>query len=47
MQLDLPGLALAKRRYERLSQQGHSHDGTQALFRLYESQIHAQAICPG
>jgi 3-hydroxyisobutyrate dehydrogenase len=41
MQLDVPGLALAKRLYEQLSEQGHSHDGTQALFRLYEAQIHA------
>jgi 3-hydroxyisobutyrate dehydrogenase len=35
MKLSLPGLALAKRLYDRLSAQGHAQDGTQALYRLY------------
>jgi 3-hydroxyisobutyrate dehydrogenase len=35
MKLTLPGLALAKQLYERLSAQGHAQDGTQALYRLY------------
>jgi len=35
MKLNLPGLALAKQLYDRLSAQGHAQDGTQALFRLY------------
>jgi len=37
MKLKLPGLALAKQLYDRLSAQGHSQDGTQALYRLYTS----------
>lgn len=35
MGLDLPGLAQAKRLYDRLAAEGHADDGTQALFRLY------------
>lgn len=35
MKLKLPGLALAKQLYDRLSAQGHAQDGTQALYRLY------------
>ena len=35
MKLTLPGLTLAKQLYDRLSAQGHAHDGTQALYRLY------------
>jgi 3-hydroxyisobutyrate dehydrogenase len=35
MKLTLPGLALAKQLYDKLSAQGHAQDGTQALFRLY------------
>jgi 3-hydroxyisobutyrate dehydrogenase len=35
MRLTLPGLSLAKQLYESLSAQGHAHDGTQALYRLY------------
>lgn len=35
MKLTLPGLALAKQLYDRLSAQGHAQDGTQALYRLY------------
>jgi 3-hydroxyisobutyrate dehydrogenase len=35
MQLDLPGLALAKRLYDQLAAQGHGREGTQALFRHY------------
>ncbi len=39
MRLDLPGLALAKRLYEQLSQQGHAESGTQALYHLYQPRI--------
>ncbi len=35
MKLKLPGLALAKQLYDRLSAQGHAQDGTQALYRRY------------
>lgn len=35
MKSTLPGLALAKQLYDRLSAQGHAQDGTQALYRLY------------
>lgn len=35
MQLDLPGLALAKRLYDQLAAQGHGRDGTQVLFQHY------------
>ncbi len=35
MGLDLPGLDLAKRLYERLAEQGGEDLGTQALWRLY------------
>jgi 3-hydroxyisobutyrate dehydrogenase len=35
MQLDLPGLALAKRLYDQLAAAGHGRDGTQVLFRHY------------
>jgi len=35
MHLDLPGLALARRMYEKLAAAGGGEDGTQALFRLY------------
>lgn len=34
--IDLPGLSLAKRLYERLADEGGSELGTQALWRLYE-----------
>jgi 3-hydroxyisobutyrate dehydrogenase len=37
MQLDLPVLALARRLYEELAQQGHGRLGTQALFKHYEA----------
>lgn len=37
MKLDLPGLTLAKQLYERLAARGGENDGTQALFKLYES----------
>lgn len=37
MGLDLPGLALARRQYQRLVDAGHSQDGTQALFRVYDA----------
>jgi len=37
MQLDLPALALARRLYEDLAQQGHGRLGTQALFKHYEA----------
>ena len=36
MQLELPGLALAKRLYDQLAAQGHGRDGTQVLFRHYQ-----------
>jgi 3-hydroxyisobutyrate dehydrogenase len=36
MQLDLPALALARKLYEELAQQGHARLGTQALFKHYE-----------
>jgi 3-hydroxyisobutyrate dehydrogenase len=35
MQLDLPGLALAKKLYDEVSRRGWDDCGTQALFRLY------------
>lgn len=35
MDLDLPGLDLAKQLYEKLATQGHENDGTHALFKLY------------
>ena len=35
MQLELPGLQLAKKLYDQLSAKGYDDDGTQALFRLY------------
>lgn len=37
MQLDLPALALARRLYEEMAQQGHGRLGTQALFKHYEA----------
>ena len=36
MQLDLPALALARKLFEELAQQGHGRLGTQALFKHYE-----------
>jgi len=36
MNLELPGLALAKRLYDGLAAGGHGRDGTQVLFRHYE-----------
>jgi 3-hydroxyisobutyrate dehydrogenase len=33
---ELPGLELALRLYRRLADEGHSRDGTQALFKLYQ-----------
>jgi 3-hydroxyisobutyrate dehydrogenase len=41
MGLDLPGLAQAKRLYDRLAASGHADDGTQALFRLYHDSARA------
>jgi 3-hydroxyisobutyrate dehydrogenase len=35
LQLDLPGLTLARKLFERLVQQGHDRDGTQGLYRIY------------
>ncbi|MBC2604876.1 NAD(P)-dependent oxidoreductase [Pelagicoccus albus] len=35
MELELPGLELAKSLFEKLVEDGHGDDGTQALFRLY------------
>lgn len=37
MGLDAPGLKLALERYRELASKGHEMDGTQALFRLYQS----------
>ena len=37
MGLDVPGLKLARRLYERLAAEGGAEDGTQALYRLYKS----------
>lgn len=36
MNLELPGLSLAKSLYDKLLEKGFSEDGTQALFRLYQ-----------
>jgi 3-hydroxyisobutyrate dehydrogenase len=38
MKLELPGLTQAKALYSRLIEQGHADEGTQALFRIYQSQ---------
>ena len=38
MNLDLPGLSLAKKLYDKLAELGYENDGTQALFRLYNEQ---------
>jgi 3-hydroxyisobutyrate dehydrogenase len=35
MQLDLPGLAQAKKLYDQLAAKGHSKDGTQGLIQHY------------
>lgn len=37
LELELPGLVLARRLYERLAAGGHADEGTQALFRLYSA----------
>jgi 3-hydroxyisobutyrate dehydrogenase len=37
MQLDLPGLALAKKLYDQLAADGHGRDGTQVLFKHYQA----------
>jgi len=37
MRLDLPGLDLARRLYQRLVDEGHGEEGTQALYRLYDA----------
>lgn len=37
MNLDLPGLAQAKRLYERLVADGYGEEGTQSLYRLYQA----------
>ncbi len=39
MGLNLPGLKLAKRLYENLTASGGENDGTQALFKLYQTQM--------
>lgn len=36
MQLDLPALALARKLYQQLAEQGYGRSGTQALFKHYE-----------
>jgi 3-hydroxyisobutyrate dehydrogenase len=35
---DLPGLELVKRLYQQLAERGHARAGTQALFKLYDSE---------
>ena len=37
MELELPGLACAKRLYDQVATRGWSEDGTQALYKLYTS----------
>jgi 3-hydroxyisobutyrate dehydrogenase len=37
MELELPGLAQARRLYERVIAEGYGEDGTQALYRLYRA----------
>lgn len=39
MGLNLPGLNLAKQLYEKLTASGGENDGTQALFKLYQTQM--------
>lgn len=39
MGLNLPGLKLAKQLYEKLTVSGGENDGTQALFKLYQTQM--------
>lgn len=39
MGLNLPGLKLAKQLYEKLTASGGENDGTQALFKLYQTQM--------
>ena len=39
MRLNLPGLKLAKELYEKLTASGGENDGTQALFKLYQTQM--------
>ena len=39
MNLELPGLTLAKQLYDKLSAEGGDDDGTQALFKLYQKQL--------
>lgn len=39
MGLNLPGLKLAKQLYEKLTDSGGENDGTQALFKLYQTQM--------
>ena len=41
MKLSLSGLALARQLYDKLVDEGHAQDGTQALFRLYDEQARA------
>jgi 3-hydroxyisobutyrate dehydrogenase len=36
MQLDLPGLALAKKLYDQLAGEGFGRSGTQALYKYYK-----------
>ena len=35
MDIQLPGTSLAKELYEKLENQGHGNDGTQALIKLW------------
>lgn len=46
MGLNLPGLKLAKRLYENLTASGGENDGTQALFKLYQTQMGTPSSAP-
>ena len=37
--LHAPGIAAAKEQYQKLKEQGHGRDGTQALYRLYRGAV--------
>lgn len=37
MNLDLPGLKLAKSLYEKLAKEGYENNGTQALLKYYDA----------
>ena len=39
MNLDLPGLKLAKSLYEKLAKEGYENNGTQALLKYYDAEF--------